>query len=41
MDFPDLTKLEKAIKDTIGGLKKAEEGNKLLFSDWLKNTWTD
>ena len=41
MDVPDLTKLEKAIKDTIEGLKKAEEGNELPFSDWLKSTWTE
>ena len=33
MDVPDLTKLEKAIKETIGGLKKAEGRNKLPFSD--------
>ena len=41
MDVPDLTKLEKAIKETIGGLKKAEGRNKLPFSDWLKSTWTE
>ena len=41
MDVPDLTKLEKVIKDTIEGLKKAEEGNELPFSDWPKNSWTD
>ena len=41
MDVPDLTKLEKARKETIGGLKKAEGRNKLLFSDWLKSTWTE
>ena len=43
MDVPDLTKLEKAIKDTIEGLKKAEEGNELQWLakkqlDWLRLT---
>lgn len=37
MDVPDLTKLEKAIRDTIGGLNKVEEGNEHPYSDW-KNT---
>ena len=39
MDVPRLTK--QAIKNTIEGLKNAEERNKLPFSDWPKNTWTE
>lgn len=37
MDVPDLEKLEKAIRDTTGGLKRAEEGNKVPFSAWPSN----
>ena len=41
MDVLEETKLEQAIRNTIEGLQRAEEKNKLCFSDWPKNQKTD
>ena len=39
MDVPRLRKLEEAIKNTIKGLREAEE--ELSSGDWPSDTWTE